>query len=91
MLAVCHSEEFVDRPPATIHATLADRGIYLCSVRTMYRILDAAQEVKERRKQATHPVYVKPELCAQAPEPGLELGHHRPQRPGRAAPATSST
>jgi len=33
----------------------------------MYRILDAAQEVKERRKQATHPVYLKPELCAQAP------------------------
>jgi putative transposase len=57
----------VDRPPATIHATLADRGTYLCSVRTMYRILDAAQEVKERRKQATHPVYAKPELCAQVP------------------------
>jgi len=42
VLAVCHSEEFVDRPPATIHATLADQGTYLCSVRTMYRILDAA-------------------------------------------------
>jgi putative transposase len=67
VLAVCHTEEFVNRPPATIHATLADRGIYLCSVRTMYRILDAAQEVRERRKQATHPVYVKPELCALAP------------------------
>ena len=67
VLAFCHNEEFVDRPPATIHATLADRGIYLCSVRTMYRILDAAAEVKERRKQATHPVYVKPELCALAP------------------------
>ena len=67
VLAVCHSEEFVDRPPATIHATLADQGTYLCSVRTMYRILDAAAEVKERRKQVTHPVYVKPELCALAP------------------------
>ena len=67
VLEACHSEEFVDRPPATIHATLADRGFYLCSPRTMYRILDSAKEVKERRKQATHPVYVKPELCAQAP------------------------
>ena len=67
VLAVCHTEEFVDRPPATIQATLIDRGIYLCSTRTMYRILDEAQEVKERRKQATHPVYVKPELCALAP------------------------
>jgi putative transposase len=67
VLTVCHSEEFVDRPPATIHAILADQGTYLCSVRTMYRILEAAAEVKERRKQATHPVYVKPELCALAP------------------------
>ena len=67
VLAVCHTEEFVNRPPATIHATLVDRGVYLCSARTMYRILDAAKEVKERRKQATHPVYVKPELCALAP------------------------
>lgn len=67
VLEACHSEEFVDRPPATIHATLADRGVYLCSTRTMYRILDGAKEVKERRKQATHPVYVKPELCALAP------------------------
>jgi len=67
VLAICHTEEFVNRPPATIHATLADRGVYLCSTRTMYRILDAAHEVKERRKQATHPVYVKPELCALAP------------------------
>ena len=67
VLAVCHSEEFVDRPPATIQATLADRGIYFCSTRTMYRVLDAAKEVKERRRQAIHPVYVKPELCATAP------------------------
>jgi len=33
VMAVCHSEEFVDRPPATIQATLADRGVYLCSTR----------------------------------------------------------
>lgn len=67
VLAVCHSEEFVDRPPATIQAVLADRGTYLCSTRTMYRILNAAKEVRERRKQARHPAYVKPELCAEAP------------------------
>jgi putative transposase len=67
VLAVCHSEEFIDRPPATITATLADRGVYLCSTRTMYRVLDDAQEIKERRSQAIHPPYVKPELCATAP------------------------
>ncbi len=67
VLETCHAEEFLDRPPATIQATLADRGVYLCSARTMYRILDEAQEVKERRRQAVHPVYVKPELCATRP------------------------
>ena len=67
VLTVCHSEEFIDRPPATITATLADRGVYLCSTRTMYRVLDDAQEIKERRSQAIHPPYVKPELCATAP------------------------
>ncbi len=67
VLEVCHSERFVDRAPAEIQATLMDEGRYLCSSRTMYRILDDAQEVKERRDQARHPVYVKPELCANAP------------------------
>ncbi len=90
VLAVCHREEFVDRPPATIQATLTDRGIYLCSVRTMYRILDAAQEVKERRKQATHPVYVKPELCAR-PRTRYGAGISPISRAQRAEPATSST
>jgi putative transposase len=67
VLDVCHTEEFINRPPATITATLADRGVYLCSTRTMYRVLDDAQEIKERRDQASHPPYVKPELCATAP------------------------
>jgi putative transposase len=67
VLDVCHSEEFVDRAPRTIQATLMDRGIYLCSSRTIYRILDTALEVKERRNQARHPAYVKPELCATGP------------------------
>lgn len=67
VLDVCHSEEFVDKAPRTIQAVLMDRGVYLCSSRTMYRILEAAQEVRERRDQARHPAYVKPELCATAP------------------------
>ena len=67
VLAVCHSEEFVDRAPRAIQAVLMDRGIYLCSSRTMYRLLDETREVKERRNQARHPAYVKPELCAMAP------------------------
>jgi putative transposase len=58
---------FVDRAPAQVHATLLDEGTYLCSPRTMYRILDAAHEVKERRDQVRRPRYAAPELLATRP------------------------
>ena len=67
VLDVLHSERFVDQSPAEVQATLLEEQTYLCSTRTMYRILDAAQEVRERRDQARHPVYAKPELVATAP------------------------
>jgi putative transposase len=67
VLDVLHSERFVDQSPAEVHATLLEEHTYLCSTRTMYRILDAAQEVRERRDQARHPAYAKPELVATAP------------------------
>ena len=50
-----------------MQATLLEEQTYLCSTRTMYRILDAAEEVRERRAQARHPAYAKPELVATAP------------------------
>jgi len=67
VLDVLHSERFVDQSPAEVQATLLEEQIYLCSTRTMYRILAAAQEVRERRDQARHPAYAKPELLATAP------------------------
>jgi putative transposase len=67
VLDVLHSERFVDKSPAETWATLLDEGTYLCSVRTMYRILDAHQEVRERRNQLRHPSYTKPQLLATAP------------------------
>jgi putative transposase len=67
VLDALHSERFVDKAPAEVWATLLDEGVYLCSRRTMYRILDAAQEVRERRDQLRHPAYQKPELLAEAP------------------------
>lgn len=67
LLAVLHSERFADRAPATIHATLLDEGIYLGSVSTMYRLLRANDEVRERRRVARHPEYRKPELVATEP------------------------
>jgi putative transposase len=67
VLDVLHSDRFVDQSPAEVQATLLEEETYLCSTRTMYRILDAAQEVRERRAQARHPVYTTPELVATAP------------------------
>jgi len=64
---VLNSDEHVDEAPATVYAKLLDEGIYLASVPTMYRILRAAGEVRERRRQATHPAHTKPELIATAP------------------------
>ncbi len=64
VLDILHSKPFVDRPPADVVAALLDEGRYLCSTRTMYRILHEEQEVKERRNQRKHPNYAKPELLA---------------------------
>ena len=67
VLEVLHSERFVDQSPAEVYATLLDEGIYLCSLRTMYRILAEHEEVRERRNQRRHPVYQKPQLLATGP------------------------
>ncbi len=64
---VLSSERFVDRSPAEVFATLLDEKEYLCSERTMYRVLAACQPVRERRNQLQHPQYAKPELMATAP------------------------
>ena len=62
-----HSERFRDKAPAEVYATLLDEGIYLCSIRTMHRILAQNGELKERRNQLRHPQYKKPELLATGP------------------------
>jgi putative transposase len=67
VLDVLHSERFVDAAPAAVYAALLDEGRYLCSESTMYRILRERGEVRERRRQATHPPRSKPELVATAP------------------------
>ena len=67
VLDTLHEPRFVDQAPAEVFATLLDEGVYLCSIRTMYRILDSNNEVCERRKQRRNPVYKKPELLAEAP------------------------
>lgn len=67
VLEVLRSERFADSSPAQVWATLLDEGRYLCSERTMYRLLAEHQEVRERRDQLTHPAYAKPELLAERP------------------------
>jgi putative transposase len=64
VLDVLHSEEFMDKAPQEVYAALLDQGRYLCSIRTMYRLLEANQEIRERRDQLRHPSYCKPELLA---------------------------
>jgi putative transposase len=65
VLAHLRTPRFADQTPTEVYATLLDEGVYLCSIRTMYRILAAQGEVVERRRQRRHPVYQKPELLAE--------------------------
>jgi putative transposase len=67
VLDVLNSERFCDKAPAEVYATLLDQGIHLCSIRTMYRLLEEEDAVRERRNQLTHPSYKKPELLATGP------------------------
>jgi putative transposase len=67
VLEVLHEPQFVDQAPAQVYAQLLDAERYLCSERTMYRILDENHEVRERRDQLRHPHYTAPELLATAP------------------------
>ena len=67
VLEQLRAPRFADLAPAEIYATLLDEGIYYCSIRTMYRILDEHNEIRERRNQLRHPIYTKPELIAEAP------------------------
>lgn len=67
VLAVLNSDEFVDKPPLQVYAILLERGQYLASVSTMYRVLAENAQVRERRRQATHPPRKVPELVATGP------------------------
>ncbi len=62
-----HEDRFVDQAPVAVYATLLEEGRYLCSVRTMYRLLHGAGEVRERRRQRRHPRAEPPRLVATGP------------------------
>ena len=68
-LAVLHEDRFADAAPEQVHATLLDEGTYVCSVRSMYRLLDAADAIRERRALRAHAPCAIPRLVARAPNP----------------------
>jgi len=67
ILGILHEPRFVDLAPTQVYAHLLDEGRYLCAPRTMYRLLAACQEVRERRDQLRHPPYAAPQLLATRP------------------------
>ena len=67
MLETLHEPRFVDLAPAQVYATLLDEDRYLCSERTLYRVLAANDEVRERRDQLRHPHFAAPQLLATRP------------------------
>jgi putative transposase len=67
VLATLHEPRFVDLAPVQVYARLLEEGQYFCSIRTMYRLLEAHQEVRERRAVASRVVYTQPELLATRP------------------------
>ncbi len=68
VLDVLHEDRFIDKAPQEVYAKLLDENKYICSIRTMYRILEKEGELKERRNQLVRPHYTKPELLATAPD-----------------------
>ena len=74
---------FVDQAPAQVHATLLDEGTYLCSPRTMYRVLDAAARNQGAARSTAAPALCHARAAGHAPESSLELGHHQAARPGQ--------
>jgi putative transposase len=67
VLVTLDDKAFMDKAPAQVYAKLLEDGEYLCSERTMYRVLAEHDQVRERRAQRRHPEYVKPQLVATAP------------------------
>ena len=67
VLAVINSTAYADLSICQIWARELDEDRYHCSMSSMYRIARAAGQTRERRRLATHPAKVKPELLATGP------------------------
>jgi putative transposase len=67
VMDVLHSDAYLDLAVPQVWARELDEGCYHCSMSTMYRLLRAQGESRERRAQASHPARTKPELVAHRP------------------------
>jgi putative transposase len=81
--SLLNGDDFIDMAPAAVYHQLLDEGVYVSSVSTMYRILGSHGEVRERRRQATHPAHVKPELLATRPNETWSWDITRLRGPGK--------
>lgn len=68
VLNYLHERRFADLAVPQVHAQLLEESTYVCSERTMYRILNEHQEVRDRRDRRRHPIYSIPRLVARAPK-----------------------
>jgi putative transposase len=84
LLEVLHQRRFCDLPPTQVWARLLDEGTYLASISTMYRLLRAHGESRDRRRQRTHPATAKPQLLARKPKRRVVVGYHQAPRPEQA-------
>jgi putative transposase len=64
---VLHEPRFCDLSPAQVWARLLDDGVDPASISTMYRLLRAHGESRDRRRRRTHPARGKPQLLARKP------------------------
>lgn len=67
VLEVLNSKRFLDKAPAEVYITLLNEGTYLCSIRTMYRILAQDDETRKGRNPIRRPNYPKPQCLAAQP------------------------
>jgi putative transposase len=67
VLTILNEPRFVDHAPAEVYTTLLEENRYICSVRTMHRILAENHQARERRDQIRHVKYAAPELLATGP------------------------
>ncbi len=68
VIEVCNSAEYAALPPSQIVPSLADKGIYIASESTFYRILKEVNQLRHRRSSKPASKRYKPKECiASAP------------------------